>query len=208
MKMKFAVQSRRISEFIFAAVFSVAIAGLPERAVTQELKQQAPKTQLEAFTGENGVVVIKGYTNVGDVSGTGKVNVTAMTFKNANTGKETSGIVVEVKTATAYSNASRSFVDYDEISGLLAGMEYVYKTDKSVTKLKNFEATYSTKGDLKVTVFDDSAGKKNVAIQVGTIGSGQAFLGLDKLAQFAQLIIKAKDILDYPDTAAKSQTTR
>jgi hypothetical protein len=85
-------------------------------------------------------------------------------------------------------------------------MEYVYKTEESVTKLKNFEATYSTKGDLKITVFNSRAGKKSAAIQVGTIGSSQVFFGLDKLPQFAQLIIKAKGILDNPETAGESQT--
>jgi hypothetical protein len=192
----------RLGTLYFGVMFFVCINSWP--AITQELKRQAPKTQLEAFTGENGVVVIKGYTEVGSVSGTGKVDVTAMTFRNANTGKETSGIVVEVKSAAAYSTASRSFVDYDEIAGLLTGMEYVYRSEESSTKLKNFEATYSTKGELKVTVFSVGAGKRNATIQVGAIGSSQVFFGVEKLPQFAQLIIKAKGILDNPDTAGEA----
>jgi hypothetical protein len=175
-----------------------------ETARAQEVQKQAPKTQLEAFTGEVGVVIIKGYTEVGSVSGTGKAEVTAMTFRNAKTGEEKSGIVIEVKTAGSYHQEGRSLIDYDEIDGLVEGIRYVSKTERSATKLRNFEATYSTKGDLKVIVFNDASGKKMAAIQVGNIGARQAYVSMENLTAFSLLVQKAKGILDNPAAAGET----
>lgn len=170
----------------------------------QELAREAPKTKLEAFNSKSGGVIIKGYTDTGSVSEAGATSVSAMTFRNANTGEETSGIVVEVK---ILSQSARSFIDYDEISDLLAGMEYVYKTEKSATKLRHYEATYSTKGDLKITVFNDTSGKKKATVQVGRYGAQQMFMSIDKLPQLAQLIIKAKGLLDQPEASSEVAPT-
>jgi hypothetical protein len=188
--------------FVLASIFAITGGGIFEKAQAQELQRQLPKTQLEAFTGEIGAVIIKGYTEIGSVSGNGKVDVTAMTFRNAKSGQEQSGIVVEVKGGSSYSQNNRSLVDYEEIKGLLDGISYVSKVQKDDTKLRNFEATYSTKGDLKVTVFNDASGKKKASIQVGHIGLQQAFVSMEDLAKFTQLIVKAKNILDNSEREA------
>jgi SPOR domain len=194
---------RQLAILVIAATIAVAAA---ERAHAQDLQRQLPKTQLEAFTGEIGVVIIKGYTEIGSVSGTGKASVMAMTFRNAKSGQQQSGIVVEVNAAGSYTSTGRSLIDYEEIAELLNGISYVSKAQKSETKLRNFEATYSTKGDLMFTVFNDASGKKNAVIKVGSIGSQKAYVSLENLAQFAQLIVKAKDILDRPESAAEASS--
>jgi hypothetical protein len=197
---------RQVTAIILAATFAVTGEGLRESVWAQELQRQAPKTQLEAFTGEIGAVIIKGYTEIGSVSGSGRIEVTAMTFRNAKSAQEKSGILVEVKGAGSYAQNGRSLIDYEEINGLLDGISYVTKVQKSDTKLRNFEAIYSTKGDLKVVVFNDASGKKSASIQVGSIGSHQAFINMENLAQFARLIIKARDILDHPESAVEAAT--
>jgi hypothetical protein len=166
-------------------------------AWTQDLQKSAPKTKLEAFTGATGAVLLKGYTEMGSVKGAGSANMTAMTFRNAATGKETSGIIIEIRgSGSSYANAPRSYIDYDEISGLLDGIDYITKTDSTVTKLKNFEAIYSTKGDLRITVFNNSAGKLSAAIQSGRYSSQNAFITLNQLKEFRALIVKAKHVID------------
>jgi hypothetical protein len=67
-------------------------------AVAEPAQQPAPKTKLEAFTGETGVVMIKGYTEIGSVNATGTISVDAMTLRNARTGTESSGIVMTLRT--------------------------------------------------------------------------------------------------------------
>jgi hypothetical protein len=174
-----------------------------------------PKTKLEAFTGTTGAVIIKGYTDVGTLSnyeakdqivlgGTimGQVSVTAMSFRDAQNGKEQRGLVVEVSETMFHREASSSFVDYDEIAGLLSGIDYVRKADHSVTKLKNFEATYSTKGDLKVTVRNTLKGENIAPLKGGNIaviGVGsivKIYFSLPQLDKFRGLIVSAKSVLD------------
>jgi hypothetical protein len=65
-----------------------------------------------------------------------------------------------------------------------------------VTKLKYFEAIYATKGDLKITVFNDAQGKRRAAVQSGTIGAATAYLTLGQLGEFKTMVIRAKDALD------------
>ena len=126
---------RQVGVLVFAAAFAVAAAACFESTHAQELQRQLPKTQLEAFTGEIGVVIIKGYTEIGSVSGTGKVGVDAMTFRNAKTGQEKSGIVVEVKGAGSYTGTGRSLIDYEEITELLNGISYVARRSYEISKL-------------------------------------------------------------------------
>lgn len=182
---------------ILAITNVLAIIATPVYA--QDLQKSEPKTKLEAFTGTIGAVVLKGYTRIGSIKGTGSVQLTAMMFRNAATAAETSGIIIEVHGGgTSYSNTPRSFIDYDEINGLLEGMDYISRTDPSVTKLKNFEAIYTTKGDLKITVFNQAGGKLNVAVQSGRYSSQNAFLTLSQLKELRALIVKAKQVIDRP----------
>src|SRR5262249_46694453 len=48
--------------------------------LAQQTQPSPPKTRLEAFTGETGAVVIKGYAEIGSVKGRGELAVVAMMF--------------------------------------------------------------------------------------------------------------------------------
>jgi hypothetical protein len=175
-------------------------------AFAQDLKdqapaQQSPKTKLEAFTGENGAVIIKGYTEVGTVKSLGSIAVSAMTFRNAKLGQENKGLSISLAETGAYTRPSRAFIDYDEISDLIAGIDYISKADASLTKLAMYEATYSTKGGFKITVFNNSAGQNEVNIGVGSFGSG-IFLKMPDLVKLRENIQAAKNVLDNPDSVA------
>ena len=159
----------------------------------------AAKTKLEAFHGASGAAIIKGYAKVGSIDAIGKVDVVAMTFRDAQTSVESKGIVIEVKQASTHSrDGSRAFIDYDEIAGLLAGIDYIGRTDNSTTAFPSFEAIYATKGELKVTVFDNPRGKITASVEVGRYG---AFLTMEQLTQFWELIARAQRIIDQPELA-------
>lgn len=178
----------------------------PASGNAQSTKEQAPtlappKTKLEAFTGETGAVVIKGYTEIGTIRSMGVVTVNAMTFRNAKFGAETKGLTIEVTEATTYGRPNRAFIDYDEIADLLAGIDYIAKADVSAQKLANFEATYSTKGNLKITVFNNSSGINQVNVSIGSFGNG-IYLKMPELDRFRQNIEAARNVLDNPDSVA------
>jgi len=181
-----------------AAGHVVAQEGQPVRQETPPAPA-APKTKMEQFMGAHGSVIIRGYTSVGKVTTPyGTVSVDARTFRSATTADETKGVVVEIKPAGAYSRSSRSFVDYDEVSGLLEGIDYVSRIDRSATKLAEFEAVYRTRGDLAITVFSSGSITK-AAIQTGSLSSESIFMDMQQLGQVRKLIVQAKYILDNPD---------
>jgi len=160
----------------------------------QSREKTEPKTQLEAFGAETGAVIIKGYSEIGNVIGEGKVEVDCREFTNAKSGTKSYGIVIRV--VDAERGSSSSFVDADEIPSLLAGIDYISKIQPSVTKLKNFEATYTTKGDFAATVYNRDDGRLSAVIKSGNFGSSKAFFQMPKLLEVRALILKAKVKLD------------
>src|SRR5687768_8943387 len=107
-----------------------------------------PKTKIEAFQAKTGVVIIKGMSDVGSIKDIfkGLVLVSAREFVDAASSEKVYGLIVQVKESGTLKNEKSSFVDYDEIDSLIKGIDYVSKIEKTVTKLSDFEAAYSTKG--------------------------------------------------------------
>ncbi|HRJ89857.1 MAG TPA: hypothetical protein PLN05_14865 [Pyrinomonadaceae bacterium] len=162
---------------------------------------QAPtndqKTELDLFQERLGTVIVKGFTKIGSMSGLGgTVEVTAFEFVDASNRNKVLGVAVEVTDNERYSTTRRSFIELKEIDGLIKGLEYVAKADKSVTQLANFEAKFKTKGDFEITTFNDSSNRLKVALSAGSIGAKSVFLPIEQLVEFRQLIEKAKATLD------------
>lgn len=171
-------------------VFGSAIAQAPKTT------PQEPRTKLEAFEKQTGTVVIKGFSEIGSVSGLGAVSVDCMEFTDVSTGTRQMGIVIEVKGSGRLERSDRSFVDYDEIEPLLKGIDYISKVTPSSTKLSNFEAIYKTKGDFRVVTFSGGSRKIEAAVSSGYIGAVSAFISTAKLAELRTIISQAKQKLD------------
>ena len=176
-------------------------------AISATAAGPAPKTKMEAFTGATGIVTIKTYTTIGEVRATGCAEVTAMTFRNAATGQTQSGITIEIS-EPGRSSPVRSFIDYDEIQGLLDGIAYIAKTDDSVTEHPFYEAGYSTKGDFSIVVFNNANGVRRASIRSGTIGGQQMFVALVDLEKFKELIAKARSVIDNPGEVKRAAAKR
>ena len=184
--------------------FSIIVAAIllmnPLVSGASAKEEAAPKTKLEAFQNQTGSVLIKGYTDIGHIvsaePSTSIVEVRAMEFINANTKKKERGIVVEITEVSSRMNvtgSSRAFIDYDEVSNLLKGIDYISKTSVDVTKHKQFEVKYTTKGDFSATTFNDEDGNIKAAIEVGRISS---HVPMDKFAEFRGFIVQAQKTLD------------
>ncbi|MHA1263549.1 MAG: hypothetical protein ACTSSA_15995 [Candidatus Freyarchaeota archaeon] len=130
--------------------------GTDARAQSSPIPQKERKTKLEAFQAQSGVVIIKGYSVIGRISGLGSIEVIAMEFTEASNRRKQKGIVVEIKESGKFADSNRSFIDYDEIQSLLKGIDYIASLRADVTDLNQFEATYQTKGNFKVTTFNIS----------------------------------------------------
>ncbi|MBU6391901.1 MAG: hypothetical protein KGJ87_01050 [Planctomycetota bacterium] len=156
--------------------------------------EKEPKTKLEAFQAQAGAVVIKGYSHIGKITEAGFVEITAMEFTGATTGKKQTGVAIDIKDPIIGNN-NRSFIDYDEVDSLLKGIDYISKATADVTKVGQFEATYTTKGYFRSTTYS-SSGKIAASVSSGYIRPAQAFLSLQELGELRAMIAQAKQKLD------------
>ena len=167
-----------------------------QRAAQAQQKSEEAQTKIEVFQAKTGTVLLKNYSEIGSISGLGgTLNVTSFEFVDAQTGRKEYGIGIEAKESGRLARESRSYVDYDEISSLVAGIDYISRVDGTQSKMKNFEAHYKTKGELDVTVFSGS-GRIEAAVSVGRFSTVSVFLPLETLLKFRQLITDAKAELD------------
>ena len=167
-------------------------------AQDQAEQRKAPATKLEAFQSRTGVVLIRGYSTVGTLRALGgEVTVDAREFRdgsNPNSPRAT-GISITVREAGRLERENTSYIDLDEIDSLLKGIEYISKVNKDVTKLALFEVDYRTKGDLRITVFNNAKGDVSASVSSGTFGRTNAFINLANLEKLRELIATAKSKL-------------
>src|ERR1044072_3106906 len=95
----------------------------PLLAQQPKAESAGPRTKLEAFGRQSGTVIIRGFTHVGRIVSSygGFISVESREFTDATTGKKEYGIIVEVTEGDRLAREERSYVDYDEIDGLLKG---------------------------------------------------------------------------------------
>ena len=110
---------------LHALAFATLTLALPCPAQDQKSEQAPPKTKLQAFDALAGAVIIKGYSKIGAVAGMGQVSIDAKEFTNASSGRSEYGITIQVKEAGRLEREDTSFIDYEEIDSLLAGIDYV-----------------------------------------------------------------------------------
>ncbi len=158
------------------------------------------QTRLESLMSETGAVIVEGYTRVGSVAGSrGTAYVTAWEVTDATAGHKELGVEVEIADPAARPEADddRAFIDYDEITPLLRGIDYMTRLDNRVTKLSRFDAQYQTRGGLVLVTFSTPNGQ---ATAISTEGGRRARFVLRPagLAELRNLIESAKQALYAP----------
>jgi len=154
-----------------------------------------PKTKYENFELKTDTVLIKGSTQVGTLqTRNGLLIVRSKEIREPATGLFEQAVSIEVRQAN--DSEEGTIVDYDELDGLLAGIDYLSRANPSVTALSHFDVTYRTRGELVVSVFNRRSSAIEAAVQSGRYGHATAILTLQELAQFRVLIDQAKGKLD------------
>ena len=169
-------------------------------SIAEKLQDTVPtsKTKLEEFTAKTGAVIVRGFEEIGFLKGLygTKITVECKEFTDVSSGKVQYGITIEVfKENGNYDKDHTSFIDYDEIQGILEALDYISKITKESTKLKDFQADYATKGDLKFSTFS-SGNKVLIAITSGNIGSVTAYYKINEIGSIKSLIKQGKDKID------------
>ena len=100
---------------------------------------------------------IKSYLEIDTLPGFlggGTISVDAVELFYPATKTKVQGLRIEVRKNEDITGVS--FVDIDEINGLLKGIDYIAKELGEGCKFKMFEANYRTKSGFEITVFNES----------------------------------------------------
>jgi len=183
-----------------AATLFAAFALSTPFAFAQNLSDTVPKaeTKIEQFSAKTGVVIIKGFEEIGSLQGlySTSVNIESKEFSNVSDGTKQYGITIQAfKENGKYDKKHTSFIDYDEIDSLIQGIEYIGKVKPDATKFKDFQADYSTRGNLKISTFN-SSDRLMAAVSSGRVGAVAAYFNLQDLDKLKSLIIKAKEKIE------------
>jgi len=161
-----------------------------------------PRTRLEQLDLSIEKVIVRGSTTVGGLIGrNGTVRVEAIELREEGSASRALGVVVTLKGTRQESETTqievRAFMDYEEIDPLIKGLDSVAKTDDTITKLANFEAHYTTNGDLEIAGFRQTpGGAVAAAVSAGNCDRVRILLSLEELAKLRYWILQAKVRLD------------
>jgi hypothetical protein len=153
----------------------------------------ALKTEIGIFESQTGMVIVKGFGQVGSVStGAAVISVRCKESSSAATGHKDYGIAVVIEV-----NQWRglAIVDYDELDSLLNGMDYLGKITYGVTSLPGFEATFTTKSGLELIAFGNKQ-QGGIRTFLQYDDGPRISLASDQWIQLANLIGQAKTTLD------------
>jgi len=157
----------------------------------------APKTKLEAFEAQTGVIIVEGSMIMGSVfAQNGLVSVRCKESKTADAGRRESGLAIEVREGEARTDTT--IIDYDELDSFLNALDYVSKADSRVTTLPLFDVFYATRGGLSIATYSSnrSPGTIHVALQSNHFAKTRVMLIPQQLAEFQGLMRQAKAKLD------------
>lgn len=177
---------RKLIAVLIAVICSLAFA-----AGAQDTN--ALKTEIGIFESQTGVVIIKGFGQIGSLATGGAIiSVRCKESSSAASGRKDYGIALVIE-----ANLWREFavVDYDELDGLLNGMDYLGKMTYNVTSLPGFEATFTTKSGLQLIAHGDKQ-QGGIRMFLQYNDGPRIPLASDQWLQLANLIEQAKTKLD------------
>jgi hypothetical protein len=184
-------------------LLSLLLAGLaaPLRAQTDDPMIEAglPRTKLETLGAQEGAVIIRGFSRIGEVRGPlgSSVVVRSQEFTNAATGEREYGLSVEVRERSRFEREHTSFVDYDEIAPLAKALDQLIKLDNTATSFNRFQADYRTHGEVQVTTYStDANAVVAAAVTCGTLERATALLNLADLDALRLLVDAARTDID------------
>jgi hypothetical protein len=144
--------------------------GLLAQAVdTSQRATLPPATKLEAFQPVAGQVTTLGYDKLGVITPGMMVPTTLSAdvrqLQGAG-GSVVRGVVVEIESSV---HTATSFVDEDEISELIKGIDALLSVKSNPTNFTNFEVKYRTKGDLVLAAFNTTGDRIRFAVTAGRV---------------------------------------
>lgn len=155
-----------------------------------------PATKLESFDTNVEVVVLKASSDAGSISAdAGFVGVRCREITDTSTGHKEQGISIDISPKN--SPRSMLLVDYDEISSLIAAINYISLLEVTATPLTSFDAAYTTKGGFRIAALGTrNTGMIQFGVRDARVGSVPVTFSRDQMNRLSEIINQAKATLD------------
>jgi hypothetical protein len=162
----------------------------------QEVITNAPKTRIEVFENQTGVILIKGISDMGTISGkTGTVQVQYKESTDPVNNRKEYGLAIKVSQGGQLEDSTT--IDYDEIDPLIGAIDYISKIDYSASTQPTFSASFTTRGDFTVATYTSKRqGTIQAAVQSDRVFKTRVFLSMDQMAQLRTLLAATKNTID------------
>ena len=169
-----------------------------------------PQTRLEAIASQKGILITKGYTDIGEVQADdgSRLRLTAVSFTDARQSREI-GIVISIE-QRGNEGAVVAYVDADELDPLSEALDGLAKLDQGASPMANVEGVYRTRGDLEFGNLELD-GSRTLAVQNlvtlpgGAVMEGSAHFRLSRLDELRQMLSTAKEQLEKFAPAAATK---
>ncbi len=171
-----------------------------------------PLTRLEALAAQRGVVIVKGYTDIGTLAGDdgSSVVVSAVQFSDG-TNRE-AGVALHVsQPVEGRTMRTTAYVDENEIDGLIGAVNALSKLQEGATPLQQFDARYQTQGAFELVSTNVNGGRVILvrAMELRPTSEpppvAQAQFFLSRLSELGQRLTAAKELLAKAKTPAPAQ---
>ena len=118
---------------------------------------EAP-TKLETIELRRGTVVVKGYSEIGRVDGRMARQSSSPPSRCAMSTGQPRGRpgYHAAQGAGDQRRSAVSYVDYEEIAGLVGGIDFMGKGEENASALPNYEAQFRTRSNLEVVSYDNN----------------------------------------------------
>ncbi len=157
----------------------------------------APRTKLDAFEAASGVVIVRGTADMGAVqTAAGSVSVKCKQSVETASGREQDGIAVTITMGAQVSDTT--IIDYDELDGLLNGLNFLSSANWSVTALPGFDAVYTTRDGLQAAAYSSQKrpGTIGMSLKSNRVRWVRISLQPQEFALFRGMIQQSKSKLD------------
>lgn len=148
-----------------------------------------PATTLEGFRQPIGGMLTLGFDDLGEVDG---VFVDVREIRDSR-GNRARGLVVEVAGAQAL--REQSFVDADEIPGLLKAIDDLVAITANPTQFKSFEIRYMTRGEMGLTASSSRNRGIFYGVEVGRLTKARKAISAGEMHQLRTLFEAASQKL-------------
>ncbi len=109
-----------------------------------------PRTYFEAYNAVADAPLLKGMSVIGTLNN--QVNFPVEIRAEVLTNLQSSNVVygVSLRTRLSAKQLEVDYIDYDELDGLIRGIQFISQADRSQTPMDNFEAAYRTRCGLSL----------------------------------------------------------